>query len=181
MNFYSDDIINKMVDESSDQELFDKMQNYYDELSELIRRYSYRDISPTYSRNLLSDLRNKVVFRSMGSHFDMYNCPSMMIYTIVFDSKKKENVIYIFFICTKKKYMGMGYANSLLDDFIDYIKQKYNKYANRIILSSLYSSVTFYEKYGFSWCDETILDHKRILQFEKYEKDALYVLMELKL
>jgi len=181
MNFYSQDIINQMVDESTDEELCEKMQSYYDNLSELLGKYSYRDISPTYSRNLLSDLRNKVVFRSMGSNFDMLNCPSMMIYTTVFNAEKKENIIYIFFICTKKKFMNMGYAKGMLDDFIDYIKTKYNQYANRIVLSSLYSSVTFYESYGFDWCKETILEHKRILQFEKYEKDAFYVLMEMKL
>jgi hypothetical protein len=75
----------------------------------------------------------------------------------------------------------MGYASSLLDDFIKHIKQKHRQTTQtvQIILSSLESAVTYYEKYGFVWTRKSLLDYPDLLDYEEYEDDKEYFMMEL--
>ena len=49
----------------------------------------------------------------------------------------------------------------------------------KIILSSLESSVIFYETYGFKWTRKCIRDYPKLLEYEGYKKNKEYFMMEL--
>jgi ribosomal protein S18 acetylase RimI-like enzyme len=84
-------------------------------------------------------------------------------------------------MCTKPKYKNLGYASLMVDEFIKRVKTENTgrTVALRIIASALDTAVTFYEKYGFVWTKNSILDYPRLLCFEKYEENKEYFIMEL--
>ncbi len=181
MNFYSDDIINDIVDNSPLEELDDKIKSFREEILGMFVKYSYKSIAPSYIYNLLLDESNKSVFYCMDTKFDIYNCPSSMIYNRKYDSNKNEITYYILLICTKPKFKGQGYASILLNGFIEYLKNKKSSQSatTKIVLSSTVYSVTFYESYGFKWTRESLKDHPKLMQYEKFEEDKEYFIMEL--
>jgi ribosomal protein S18 acetylase RimI-like enzyme len=126
----------------------------------------------------------------MDHHFEIDNCPSMMIYNKQTNRETNEIIYYMLFICTKFKFKNQGYASQLLDDFIHKIREKHannnenneneKKITSKIVLSSLWNAATFYESYGFNWArHDTILNHPVLLKHEKYEEDKEYIIMEL--
>lgn len=111
-------------------------------------------INSTYILKLFDLTESKIVLYSIESSFsiiDIENCPCGLIYQT--DSNDNELSIYITFIATKYKYRGCGYATLCINEFIDFIKQKYlGKYKTIVIvLDSLITAVTFYENIGFKW------------------------------
>ena len=95
---------------------------------------------------------NKIVLYSIDNPLvDVKNCPCGLIYKI--EKKEGELNIYILFIATEYKYRKTGYASLFINEFIDFIKEKYSsKYENiSIILDSVEPAVTFYEHFGFKW------------------------------
>lgn len=95
---------------------------------------------------------NKIVLYSIdNSTVDVENCPCGLIYTV--EKKANELNIYIMFIATKYKYRSSGYASIFINEFIEYIKNRYvGKFENiAIILDSVLPAVTFYEHFGFKW------------------------------
>jgi GNAT superfamily N-acetyltransferase len=181
MNFYSDDII-KEIRNADDP--IPKIEELYTNIARLFYTFSHHVVSPTYVLPLLLDRSNKIAFRCIDMEFNVNNSPSMLIYHKTYYKETNELIFYILMICTRPKFKKYGYASQLLDDFIKFIKseyqEKHEKYANiKIALSSLESAVTFYESYGFRWTRESITAHKTLLEYEKYEEDKEYFMLEL--
>lgn len=177
MNFYSEDII-------SNYDSPEKKQEFRDNSEAIIQRYLQRDIQSKYISNLFTDPKNKWVFYCMDFEFSIDNCPSVLVYHKYIDKKKKELKYYILLICTKHQFKKQGYASKLLDGFIERVKQENinSQFSQtKIILSSIEESVLFYESYGFIWTIDTLLDHKILLKYEKYEKDKEYFILQLSL
>ena len=117
----------------------------------------------------------------MDTTFDMKNCPSLFVY--VFDKNKetKEITYYILLICTKQKFKNLGYASTLLSDFIQHAKNQNKNYSRKIILSSIESAVTFYEKHGFKWTRELLTEYPILMEYEKYSEQKEYFILKLTL
>jgi len=179
MNFYSDNIVHNIIDSSEIEEIIPKIEDLYTNIARLFYTFSHNVVSSDYVFSLLIDRSNKIAFRCIDMEFNLDNCPSMLIYHKTYNKEKDELIFYILMICTKPKFKKFGYASKLLDDFIKFIKDKYklNKYI-KIVLSSVESAVTFYERYGFRWTRESLTEHKTLMRYEKYEEDKEYFILE---
>ena len=183
-NFYSEEMINKLVDDGEIENIIPKIDELYNNIFDLLYMYSHLTISPGYIACLLMDNTNKIVFRCIDTEFRIENCPSILIYRKNYNRQTKEMTYYILMICTKQKFKKFGYASKMLDDFIQYIKNKHvenrSAFTNiKIVLSSVETAVTFYESYGFRWTREDLTAHKTLMRYEKYESDKEYFIMEL--
>jgi len=90
-------------------------------------------------------------------------------------------VYYILFACTARKFRGQGYTSKFIAGFVKRIKVENHDNKDKdikIILSSLESTVLFYEEYGSRWTKETLFHHPLLLH-EKYEEHKEYYIMEL--
>ena len=173
MNFYSDDITKGI---QSAQEL----DEFYKTVFILSCKYSNTIVSPKYILSLVSDKSNSIAFRCIDTEFNVHNCPSILIYYKHFDSVKNEDMYYILMICTKRSFKNMGYASGLLDDFIGHIRNtRENANTCRIALSSIETAVTFYEQYGFKWMRTSLTDHPKLMDFERYDAEKEYFILEL--
>lgn len=184
MNYYSDDIINDLIDNSNVEDIIDKIEEFKDDAHMLLYYFSFYEISFDYIDALLKDDRNKIAFRCIdNSEFNIRNCPSVMVYRKYVNKQKKEIIYYILMICTKQRFKKLGYASALLDDFIHYVIKETNHISNdykvKIALSSLDNVVSYYEHYGFKMKSNNIKDHPILMCYEKYEKDKDYYIMEL--
>ena len=183
MNFYSDEIINDIIDHSEIENIIPEIETFKNTSEYLLQRNSMNDIHHKYTKGLLEDEQNIIAFYCMDFEFSIYNCPSMMVYQKYNDIYNNEIRYYILLMCTKYKFRGQGYASKLLDGFIEHIRLKNNdtlqqKKTIKIILSSVENSVLFYEAYGFKWKCESISDHPILMQYEKYEMDKEYFILE---
>ena len=179
MNFYSDDIVNSIIDNEEIEDILEKLDEFYVNVKTVFYYFSYRKINISYMTNLIDNKRNKFVFYCMDTEeFRIGNCPCAMIYNkTVFET---EIVYYMLLICTKNKFKNMGYARMLLDGFVERIRRGESGVKPiKIVLSSVEESVTFYESYGFRWTRESILRHPKLMKFETYEEGKEYFMMEL--
>jgi ribosomal protein S18 acetylase RimI-like enzyme len=184
MNYYSEDIINELVDNCNVEDIIEKIEEFKDDVKMLFYYFSFYEISFDYIDALLKDEKNKYVFRCIdNSTFDIRNCPSAMVYRKYVNKEKKEITYYILMICTKQRFKKLGYASALLDDFIKRVKKVSSKnssdYKVKIALSSLDNVVSYYEHYGFKMKSNNIKDHPLLMRYEKYENDKVYYIMEL--
>lgn len=184
MNYYSQDIINELIDKTNVEDLIEKIEDFKDDVKMLFYYFSFYEISFDYIDALLKDEKNKYVFRCIDNcGFDIRNCPSGMVYRKYINKAKKEVIYYILMICTKQRFKKLGYASALLDDFIQRVKKETanisNDYKVKIALSSLDNVVSYYEHYGFKMKSNNITDHPLLMRYEKYEKDKDYYIMEL--
>uniref|UniRef100_A0A6C0I2B8 N-acetyltransferase domain-containing protein n=1 Tax=viral metagenome TaxID=1070528 RepID=A0A6C0I2B8_9ZZZZ len=181
MNFYSEDIVNDIIDHSPLEEIVEKLDDFNATSRYIFLRYVGLSVGPEYTDAMVSNEQNKMAFHCIDSEFEITNCPSVMIYRRF--PRKNEIVYYILLICTKSKFKGMGYASKLLDGFIERVKQETKKYGNTkkitIALSSVETAVTFYEEYGFKWTRKTLKDHTPLTWFEAYDDAKEYFIMEL--
>ena len=174
MNFYSDEIINKIIDHSSLENMLEELDNLKTRIRYLLHHFTGNDIQSKYIDSLLGDERNKIVFYCLDFEFSIDNCPVMMIYRRK-ETSNKEIIYYILMLCTKRNFRNQGYASKLLDGFIEKMREKKGK----IILSSVESAVLFYEAYGFKWTIDTLSDHSILMETEKKEEGKEYFIMEL--
>ena len=180
MNFYSEDIINNIIDVEEIENIIPKIEKFREDIVDLFCNYSHHVICPTYIISLLKDDTNKIVFRCIDTEFTIENCPSILIYHTYNDKTKSEIIYYILMICTKNKFKKFGYASNLLDDFIKYIKSKKTIYKTiKIVLSSVETAVTFYESYGFRWTRESLTEHNTLMRYEKYDENKEYFILEM--
>ncbi len=176
MNFYSDIIMNDIMDNYPLEKVIDSIEQFGEECFNAIAKYSYNSIHSKYIYNVLGNTKNVVAFHCIDNEFSLNNCPSMLVYR----KCRYENEIryYILIACTKRKFRNQGYASKLLDGLIERIKSENSENTIKIILSSVEESVIFYESYGFKWTRESITDHTMLMRFERYEPNKEYFIME---
>lgn len=178
MNFYSDILINNIIDNEAVDQIIDMIETFGEESFNVIAKYSSQNINHKYIYNILSDTQNIVVFYCLDIDFSINNCPSVLVYR----KCKKQNEIryYILLTCTKRSFRKQGYGSKLMDGLIERIKKENSNLQNtkKILLSSVEESVLFYESYGFKWTRESIIEHDILLNFEKYESEKEYFIME---
>ena len=177
MNFYSDRIINNIIDNEPLDTVVDSIEHFGEECFNLIAKYSLNNIHPKYIYNVLSNTQNIVAFYCLDNEFSVNNCPSILVY-----SKCKyvdEIRYYILLACTKRNFRNQGYASKLIDGLIRRIKEEnIPPYKIKVILSSVEESVLFYESYGFKWMRQSIIDHDMLMKYERYDADKEYFIME---
>jgi ribosomal protein S18 acetylase RimI-like enzyme len=176
MNFYSDVIMNDIMDNYPLEKVIDSIEQFGEECFNAIAKYSYNSIHSKYIYNVLGNTKNVVAFHCIDNEFNLNNCPSMLVYR----KCRTENEIryYILIACTKRKFRNQGYASKLLDGLVERIKSENSENTTKIILSSVEESVIFYESYGFKWTRESITDHTMLMRFERYEPNKEYFIME---
>jgi GNAT superfamily N-acetyltransferase len=187
MNFYSDEIINDIMDHAPLESMIDILDTFKEKVRKYLHRFSGNDIHYKYIDSLLGEEKNKVVFYCMDFEFSIDNCPVIMIYRkykVQEKEQEKEKVetrYYILMLCTKPTFRNQGYASKLLDGFLEKIrKEKIQKERNtKIILSSVETAVLFYEAYGFRWTTDKLTDHFILTETEKKEEDKEYFIMEM--
>jgi len=116
-------------------------------------------INDDYIYDLFCKAKNEIVLYSFdnNSEPDINNCPCGLIYHV--DYIGDEMNINIMFIATKYKFRNLGYASIFIEEFINFIKNKYVTETNNsckynkinIVLDSIMEAVTFYEHIGFKW------------------------------
>lgn len=181
MNFYSDKIINSIIDNEELDTIIESIEKFGENCFNLISHYSGNSINYNYVFNVLGNTKNIVAFHCIDNEFSIDNCPSILVYR---KSKFNDQIIYyILIICTHKRFRNQGYASKLLDGFLERVKnENIDNIANnkiiKIILSSIEESVIFYETYGFVWTRKSIADYDVLMNFEKYDEDKEYFIME---
>ena len=105
----------------------------------------------------------EIIFYSNDSYFSMKNCNGIIIYT------KTKDKIYLLLICINNKYRNIGYGSIFLQEFIDYIRNKYKN--KKIILHSIEQTIGFYKKAGFIEILEKPIKYKKLFKYEKYDKN----------
>ena len=182
MNFYSDDIINNIIDNGPLETMIDDIADFKAQINYMCVSYSAVSIGPKYTQGVINNEQTKYVFYCLDQEFSVANCPSIMAYRRVFDNAVNRTTYYMLFLCTKRRFKGQGYAGHLLNGFIEHVKAKeyrntekeYTEKEGRtvnIVLSSLETAVTFYEERGFKWTRKDLTDYPFLLQYEKHEKE----------
>lgn len=182
MNYYSDDIINNIIDNSMLENIVDEIQEFLFDTKMMFFYFSFYSISLDYIDNLLNDDKNKIAFRCIdNSTFNLRNCPSSMVYRKYKSNTKKEIIYYILMICTKQSFKKLGYATALLDDFIDKIRfdtQNQHDYKVKIVVSSLESAISYYQHYGFILTEDKLIDHPILIKYEKPETNEGFHILQ---
>lgn len=135
-----------------------------------------KKINYKYIYSLFAEETNIVLYSFETITPDINNCPCGIIYKT--EKKDEEISIYILFIATKYKYRNLGYATICINEFIEHITKKYNKYANvNIVLDSVEQSVTFYEHIGFKWETEEI-KYNEAFGIDETNKDEHFIMVK---
>jgi GNAT superfamily N-acetyltransferase len=182
MNFYSDDIINDIIDNEDLENIIDKIDKFYSDAVDILSYYSFRTISPHYTEHILYKKDVKIAFLCMDHVFKMPNCPSAMIYYKYKDKSIKEIHYYILFVCTKPTFKNLGYASMLMNQFIERVRTENlenTEYSIKIIISSLDTAVSYYKSYGFKHVEGGYEKYPRLLKFEKLDKNNPSFVMDM--
>jgi len=181
MIFFSDDIRNKIIDDTPVDEIMDKLEKFKNDNEMIFTYFNYGSIGIDYIQNLLNYEINKTAFYCTEETFVIRSCPSCMIYSK--QNKKNSDIImyYLMVISTDKEFRGQGYATKLLNGFVERVKEetKTSKKKVKIVLSSIDEVVSYYQKYGFEVVDCSFENYPYLKCFEKYDDDKLYTVMEL--
>ena len=181
MIFFSEDIKNKIIDETPLDEIMDKLEEFKNDVEMIFTYFNYGSIGIDYIENLLKYESNKIAFYCTEDTFVIRSCPSCMIYSK--QNKKNSDTImyYIMVISTDKEFRGQGYATKLLNGFVEKVKEetKTSPKKVKIVLSSLDEVVSYYQKYGFEAVDCSFENYPYFRCFEKYDEEKIYTVMEL--
>ena len=182
MIFFGKDIINKIIDTSEIEELYEKVEKFRKDVDMIFTYFAYPKIDIKYILNLLEYETNQTAFYCMDTEFNVRSCPSCMIYSK--QNKKNSDTIYyyIMMICTQRRFKKLGYASMLLDGFVEQVRDETKNATKsvKVVLSSVDEVVSYYQRYGFEVVDSTLESHPYLMRFEKCEPDKLYTVMELK-
>ena len=181
MIFYSDNIINNIIDNGELDTIADDVDQFKKDTEMIFTYFAYPIISLDYIQNLLKFESNKTAFYCMEDKFVIRSCPSCMIYSK--QNKENSNTIlyYIMVISTDKEFRGQGYATKLLNGFVERVKEetKMSTKKVKIVLSSVDEVVSYYQKYGFEAVDCLFDNYPYFQYFEKYDEEKIYTIMEL--
>jgi ribosomal protein S18 acetylase RimI-like enzyme len=176
MIFFSDNILNKIIDELELDEITDKVEEFKNNNIMIFTYFNYGIINIDYIENLLDYESNKVAYYCFDNEFNIRNCPSCMIYSKQYDKNTDEITYYILLISTQKRFRNMGYATLLLDGFMNKINEEtanINKNV-KVVLSALDDVVSYYQKYGFEVVDYNFDSYPYLQQFEIYDDTKMY-------
>ena len=181
MIFYSEDIVNKIIDESNLDEIIDKLDEFTADVEMIFTYFNYTVISLDYIQNLLKYKSNKTAFYCLNENFTIRDCPSCMIYSKQNKKTSDEIIYYIMIISTQEELRNKGYATALLNEFIAGVRKETKDSAKKvkIVLSSIDEAVSYYQKYGFEAVDFTFDNYPYLKLFEICDKTKLYTIMEL--
>jgi ribosomal protein S18 acetylase RimI-like enzyme len=181
MIFFSDDIKNKIIDTSPIEEIIDKIDQFKADEEMIFTYFNYKIIGIDYIQNLLKYESNNTAFYCLEDDFVIRKCPSCMIYSK--QNKKNSTTIlyYIMVISTQPEFRNKGYGTGLLNGFVERIKKETQDSTKKvkIVLSSLDEVVSYYQKYGFTAVDCSFENYPYLRQFEIYDDEKLYTIMEL--
>ena len=181
MIFFSDDIKNKIIDSSPVEEIIHNLDQFKSDEEMIFTYFNYSIIGIDYIQNLLKYKSNKTAFYCLEDDFVIRKCPSCMIYSK--QNKKNSDTIlyYIMVISTQPEFRNKGYGTSLLNGFVERIKKETQESTKKvkIVLSSLDEVVSYYQKYGFEAVDCSFENYPYLRQFEIYDDEKLYTIMEL--
>ena len=82
MNFYSQEIMDNIIDNTELENIIEKLDHFNKNVEYLLCNYSNRELEYKYIKRLLEDKQNKIAFYCIDFEFNIYNCPSMLIYTL---------------------------------------------------------------------------------------------------
>jgi hypothetical protein len=178
MIFFSDNILNKIIDESNLDEIADKVEEFNNNNIMIFTYFNYGVINIDYIENLLNYGNNKVAYYCFENEFNVRNCPSCMIYSKQYDENTDEITYYILLISTQKRFRNMGYGTLLLNGFMDRVNDE-TKHINKnvkVVLSALDDVVSYYQKYGFEVVDYNFDSYPYLEQFEIYDDKKMYTI-----
>jgi hypothetical protein len=98
----------------------------YEELVQLFCDFG-KTINRDYIEELFMDEKsNPVLYTMDNSQHDISNCPCVLIYK----EFKEGNtlIVSIMYIATKRRFRKVGYASLFVEEFKEYIKEKYIKF-----------------------------------------------------
>ena len=179
--FTNTDIIQYIANTETNKNIYKKTVNHFKKSFQLFQSF-HCNINHNYIEGLFADEENEIVYYSMDqdlTNFDINNSPCALIYQQ--EDTETSRLYYILLICTKRKMQNAGYASMLLKEFLEKITQSntHNEKPTKILLSSLETAVTYYEKMGFKWkYTDKITDHEVLTNYEKVEDDKEYFIME---
>ena len=176
MIFFSDNILNKIIDELELDEIADKVEEFNNNNIMIFTYFNYGVINIDYIENLLNYGNNKVAYYCFENEFNVRNCPSCMIYSKQYDENTDEITYYILLISTQKRFRNMGYATLLLNGFMERVNDE-TKHINKnvkVVLSALDDVVSYYQKYGFEVVDYNFDSYPYLEQFEIYDDTKIY-------
>ena len=181
MIFFSNNILNKIIDHSELDEITDKVEEFTNDNIMIFTYFNYGIINIEYIENLLDYESNKIAYYCFDNEFNIRNCPSCMIYSKQYDKNTDEITYYILLISTQKRFRNMGYGTLLLDGFMEHINEEtenINKNV-KVVLSALDDVVSYYQKYGFEVVDYNFDSYPYLQQFEKCDDTKMYSIMVL--
>ena len=181
MIFFSEDIKNKIVDDTPLDEIIDRLEEFKNDVEMIFTYFNYGSIGVDYIENLLKYETNKVAFYCTEDTFVIRSCPSCMIYSKQNKKNSETIMYYVMVISTDIEFRGQGYATKLLNGFVEKVKEetKTSPKKVKIVLSSLDEVVSYYQKYGFEAVDCSFENYPYFKCFEKFDEEKLYTVMEL--
>ena len=128
MNFYSDKLVNDIIDNKPLEDVLDLISKFIEETFNVIARYSSKNIHEKYIFNVLSNTKNVIAFHCLDHEFSISNCPSILVYRKFKCYNEARNIneirYYVLIACTKRKFRNQGYASKLLDGLVERIKNE---------------------------------------------------------
>lgn len=130
--------------------------------------FYFSGINQKYIKNILYSEKTNIFISCIDNKFNPKNITSILMC----HKTESSNVIkyYILLLGTHERFRKFGYGRVILDEFVDYIKKKYNKTNNKrkikILLKSLESSVNFYLNYGFVKSNTKLVTNKLFYKYE---------------
>ena len=95
MIFFSENIKNKIVDETPVDEIMDKLDEFKNDVEMIFTYFNYGSIGIDYIQNLLNYESNRIAFYCSEDKFVIRSCPSCMIYSK--QNKKKQRHNYVLY------------------------------------------------------------------------------------
>ena len=80
MLYYSNNILNEIIDSSNDENLLDNISQFNSDIDMIFTYFAYPDISLDYIKTLLNYKTNKCAFWCENAVFNIRKCTSCMIY-----------------------------------------------------------------------------------------------------
>ena len=96
---------------------------------------------------IFADNKNKIILFNIDSIFNTNNITSILVYHKV--TSPIEIKYYILLLGTNCNFRNLGYANIILNEFIEWIKKNKSNKKIKLIVKSVDSSLQFYLKFGF--------------------------------